>query len=132
MASGAEEDRAELIAWVPAALVFLGIVAVSLAPNWDSGLPGPKHPPRSAPWSGGAYFRLIPYPFFGRGVVAKLRATSWFMFYLHPWELDADEAPLPGMSAFRRVRAYAGRRRHDNVRRLRRSHDGAVAIGLYS
>jgi polysaccharide deacetylase family protein (PEP-CTERM system associated) len=66
--------------------------------------------PASLPWSGGAYFRLIPYPIFRRGVAAKLRATSWFMFYLHPWELDTEEVPPPGMPSSLRFRAYTGRR----------------------
>lgn len=74
--------------------------------------------PASLPWSGGAYFRLIPYPVFRRGVAAKLSATSWFMFYLHPWELDAEEVPPPGMPAFLRFRAYVGR--HRTRRDLRR------------
>jgi polysaccharide deacetylase family protein (PEP-CTERM system associated) len=74
--------------------------------------------PASLPWAGGAYFRLIPYPIFRRGVEAKLRATSWFMFYLHPWELDTQEVPPPGMPTFLRFRAYAGR--HRTRRDLRR------------
>jgi hypothetical protein len=67
--------------------------------------------PASLPWSGGAYFRLVPYPIFRRGVAAKLRAASWFMFYLHPWELDAEEVPPPGMPSSLRFRAYTGRHR---------------------
>jgi len=63
------------------------------------------------PWAGGAYFRLIPYPVFRLGVARRLRARSWFMFYLHPWELDAAETPPPNMPLALRLRAYAGRRR---------------------
>ncbi|HWO71108.1 MAG TPA: polysaccharide deacetylase family protein [Actinomycetota bacterium] len=77
--------------------------------------------PVSAPWSGGAYFRLIPYPVFRRGVAAVLRRSSWFMFYLHPWELDPEEVPPPGMPRSLRVRAYAGRARvARDLRRLLR------------
>lgn len=84
--------------------------------------------PLMVPWAGGAYFRLIPYSVFRRGVAKRLRSTSWFTFYLHPWELDAEETAPPGMSRSLRFRAYTGRAR---VRRdLRRlvSEFGSVRI----
>ena len=67
--------------------------------------------PLMVPWAGGAYFRLIPYPVFRRGVARQLRSTSWFTFYLHPWELDAEETAPPGMARSLRFRAYTGRPR---------------------
>jgi polysaccharide deacetylase family protein (PEP-CTERM system associated) len=71
------------------------------------------------PWSGGAYFRFIPYRLFRGGVAARLSRRSWFMFYLHPWELDPDEVPPPNLSYPRRLRSYAGRDRvRDDLRRL--------------
>jgi polysaccharide deacetylase family protein (PEP-CTERM system associated) len=71
------------------------------------------------PWSGGAYFRFIPYRVFRGGVAARLRRHSWFMFYLHSWELDQEETPPPNLSYLRRVRSYAGRRRmRADLRRL--------------
>jgi polysaccharide deacetylase family protein (PEP-CTERM system associated) len=71
------------------------------------------------PWSGGAYFRLIPYQLFRRGVSRRLRTQSWFMFYLHPWELDPAEIPPPRLPALRRIRSYAGRDRMSiDLRRL--------------
>ncbi len=75
--------------------------------------------PLMVPWAGGAYFRLIPYWVYRRGVAKQLRSTSWFTFYLHPWELDAEETAPPGMSRSLRFRAYTGRARvrHD-LRRL--------------
>jgi polysaccharide deacetylase family protein (PEP-CTERM system associated) len=63
------------------------------------------------PWSGGAYFRILPYPVFRVGVRKQLHARSWFMFYLHPWELDDRETPPPAMPAHQRLRAYSGRAR---------------------
>jgi polysaccharide deacetylase family protein (PEP-CTERM system associated) len=63
------------------------------------------------PWAGGAYFRFIPYGLFRRGVARRLRRDSWFMFYLHPWELDDEEPTPPNLVRLRRVRAYAGRPR---------------------
>ena len=75
--------------------------------------------PLMVPWAGGAYFRLIPYPVFRRGVAKRLRSTSWFTFYLHPWELDAEEAAPAGMARSLRFRAYTGRRRvKRDLRRL--------------
>jgi polysaccharide deacetylase family protein (PEP-CTERM system associated) len=71
------------------------------------------------PWSGGAYFRFIPYRLFRGGVAVRLRRRSWFMFYLHSWELDPDETPPPNLSYPRRVRSYAGRdRMRADLRRL--------------
>ena len=73
----------------------------------------------AVPWSGGAYFRAIPYPVFRAGVARRLRRESWFMFYLHPWELDDGEVAPPGLPYARRMRSYAGRRRvPGDLRRL--------------
>jgi polysaccharide deacetylase family protein (PEP-CTERM system associated) len=73
----------------------------------------------AVPWSGGAYFRLIPYRAFRLGVSRRLRQRAWFMFYFHPWELDAEEAPPANMPITLRLRAYSGRRRTPaDLRRL--------------
>lgn len=75
--------------------------------------------PLALPWSGGAYFRVIPYRMFRLGVARTLRTRSWFMFYFHPWELDAEEAPPAGLPTIPRLRGYAGRRRmRSDLRRL--------------
>ncbi len=75
--------------------------------------------PVSVPWAGGAYFRLMPYEVFRWGVVRRLEARSWFMFYFHPWELDAEEIPPPGMPPLRKLRAYGQRSRmRRDLRRL--------------
>jgi hypothetical protein len=73
----------------------------------------------SLPWAGGGYFRVLPYPLFRWGVRKRLRATSWFLFYLHPWELDDREPPPSGMPRQLKFRAYVGRgRMRRDVRRL--------------
>ena len=75
--------------------------------------------PAMVPWAGGAYFRLIPYPVFRRGVAERLRSLPLFTFYFHPWELDPDEVAPPGMTRSLRFRAYTGRRRmRRDLRRL--------------
>ena len=71
------------------------------------------------PWGGGGYFRLLPYPAFRWGVRRRLSSSELFMFYLHPWELDDQEAPPAGLSRKLRFRAYVGRTRmRRDVRRL--------------
>jgi polysaccharide deacetylase family protein (PEP-CTERM system associated) len=67
--------------------------------------------PVALPWSGGGYFRLIPYRAFRWGVARRLASHRWFLFYFHPWELDAHETPPRGLSAPLRFRAYVGRGR---------------------
>jgi len=75
--------------------------------------------PCVVPWSGGGYFRAIPFRVFRWGVAKRLRAQSWFMFYFHPWELDSEEVPPRGMPRLLRRRAYGGRgRMRRDLRRL--------------
>jgi len=75
--------------------------------------------PCVVPWSGGGYFRAIPFRVFRWGVAKRLRAQSWFMFYFHPWELDSEEVPPRGMPRLLKRRAYGGRgRMRRDLRRL--------------
>lgn len=77
--------------------------------------------PLALPWSGGGYFRLIPYPVFRWGVERRLGSRAWFLFYFHPWELDAHEQPPARLSGLARFRAYVGRgRMRTDLRRLLR------------
>lgn len=55
------------------------------------------------PWGGGGYFRLIPYPIFKRGVAKILRTGTPYVFYIHPWEIDAGQ---PRMSGLKRSHAF--------------------------
>jgi len=43
------------------------------------------------PWGGGAYFRIIPFPIFKRGVENILKNENAYLFYMHPWEIDPDQ-----------------------------------------
>lgn len=43
------------------------------------------------PISGGGYFRLYPYWFSRQGLMSVNKAGHNAMFYLHPWEIDADQ-----------------------------------------
>lgn len=74
---------------------------------------------RNWPASGGGYFRLLPYA-----------VSHWLMrrvnqhdrqpviFYLHPWEIDADQPRVSGTSAKTRFRHYVNLRYTEG--RLRR------------
>jgi polysaccharide deacetylase family protein (PEP-CTERM system associated) len=65
--------------------------------------------PLALPWAGGGYFRLIPYRLYRWGVARTLNGPGSFMFYFHPWELDAEEVPPPNLPRFMKFRAYVGR-----------------------
>lgn len=54
---------------------------------------------RGIPWGGGGYFRLAPYGLWIRGVRAILRSGRPYVFYIHPWEIDAGQPRVSGMKA---------------------------------
>lgn len=58
------------------------------------------------PVSGGGYFRLLPYWFTRRGLRSiNEREGNPFTFYLHPWEIDADQ-PRVKVNLLSRFRHY--------------------------
>ncbi len=58
------------------------------------------------PWAGGGYFRLIPYRVFRHGVRRILRSGRPYVFYIHPWELDAGQPRVRGLKGSERFRHY--------------------------
>jgi hypothetical protein len=58
------------------------------------------------PWGGGAYFRLIPFTPFKMGVRYLLKKEGAYLFYLHPWEIDARQPVVREASRFLRFRHY--------------------------
>jgi hypothetical protein len=58
------------------------------------------------PWGGGAYFRLIPYSFFKHGVQSILKRDEAYAFYIHPWELDAEQPRVKAVSYRYKFRHY--------------------------
>jgi polysaccharide deacetylase family protein (PEP-CTERM system associated) len=66
---------------------------------------------RGVPWGGGGYFRLMPYALFRRGVGRILRSGRPYVFYTHPWEIDADQPRVGGLPLSYRFRHYVGLRR---------------------
>lgn len=70
------------------------------------------------PIGGGGYFRLLPYVWTQRGIRHVNRVEKEpAIFYLHPWEIDADQPRLSG-SLGARVRHY--RNLHKTIARLER------------
>jgi len=58
------------------------------------------------PWSGGGYFRLLPYRVFRQGIRQILARYGVFHFYIHPWEVDADPPRLPDLKPIYHFRRY--------------------------
>jgi len=72
-----------------------------------------EHPPSVAqlfgkriPFSGGFFFRVIPYPFIKLGIRQYNRAGHPAIVYLHPWEIDVEQ-PRLDVDAKRRFILYA-------------------------
>lgn len=62
---------------------------------------------RNLPCSGGGWFRQLPYPAYRLLFAAAARASRRpGIFYLHPWEIDADQPRIPGIDAATRLRHY--------------------------
>jgi polysaccharide deacetylase family protein (PEP-CTERM system associated) len=66
---------------------------------------------RGIPWGGGGYFRLVPYLLWIEGVRAILRSGMPYIFYIHPWEIDAEQPRVPGIKATYRFRQRVNLRR---------------------
>jgi polysaccharide deacetylase family protein (PEP-CTERM system associated) len=63
---------------------------------------------RGFPWGGGAYFRIIPYVLFRRGVARILAGGRPYVFYIHPWEIDPEQPRPANVSWAHRFRHYVG------------------------
>ena len=58
------------------------------------------------PWGGGAYFRIIPYRLFRRGVQSILKKDGAYVFYMHPWEVDPEQPKVNQASFSLKFRHY--------------------------
>jgi polysaccharide deacetylase family protein (PEP-CTERM system associated) len=57
------------------------------------------------PWSGGGYFRLLPYPVYRCGLRRMLlREQRPGIFYFHPWEIDPNQPRVARCSVLSRMR----------------------------
>jgi polysaccharide deacetylase family protein (PEP-CTERM system associated) len=61
---------------------------------------------RGIPWGGGGYFRLFPYWLFRRGVRKIIEADQPYVFYIHPWEIDAGQPRVKGLRKTHYFRHY--------------------------
>lgn len=55
-------------------------------------------------FSGGGYFRLLPYP----TIKALTRRSRYVMTYFHPRDFDAGQPMIPGLSRTRQFKSYYG------------------------
>ena len=75
---------------------------------------------RNWPASGGGYFRLMPYPM-SRWLLQRVNRVDGepAIFYFHPWEIDAGQPRIAGISAKTRFRHYVNIHRMENrIKRL--------------
>ena len=73
--------------------------------------------PVNLPVGGGGYFRILPYSWTQWGIARLNRERHAAVFYLHPWEIDANQ-PRLAAGALGRFRHY--RNLDQTERRLRR------------
>ncbi|MBS1229926.1 MAG: polysaccharide deactylase family protein locus subfamily [Proteobacteria bacterium] len=82
---------------------------------------------RNWPASGGGYFRLLPYAV-SRWLLNHVNASDRqpAVFYFHPWEIDAAQPRVAGISAKARFRHYLNLQRTEaRIRRLLADFDWA-------
>lgn len=58
------------------------------------------------PWSGGLYFRLIPYQIFKSGIKKIIKQKGSYVFYIHPWEFDPDQPKVKNIKLNYKLRHY--------------------------
>jgi len=61
---------------------------------------------RTLPLSGGGYFRLLPYGIFRQGLRHILTNQGYYLFYLHPWEIDPGQPRVTAADRLSRFRHY--------------------------
>ena len=61
---------------------------------------------KGLPWAGGGYFRLLPHALFKAGVKKILKNKQPYIFYIHPWEIDAGQPRIRGMGRQYTFRHY--------------------------
>ena len=59
------------------------------------------------PWSGGLYFRLIPYEIFKRGISKIIKQKGIYVFYIHPWEFDPEQPKINNIKLNYKLRHYS-------------------------
>jgi polysaccharide deacetylase family protein (PEP-CTERM system associated) len=85
----------------PGAMVYLADCGLSEIP-----ISNLRVGSRFVPWGGGGYFRFWPPALFRWGVTRILRQDGFYLFYLHPWELDSTQPRVREISPLARYRHY--------------------------
>jgi polysaccharide deacetylase family protein (PEP-CTERM system associated) len=65
---------------------------------------------QNIPCAGGGYFRLLPYWTSQRNLYRVNATHEPCIFYIHPWEIDAGQPRVPGLSLRNRLRHYTNLR----------------------
>lgn len=60
----------------------------------------------TVPCCGGGYFRLFPYAVTRYGIQQCNRESRPAVFYVHPWEIDAQQPRVKNIKPFKRFRHY--------------------------
>lgn len=63
------------------------------------------------PWSGGFYFRFIPYQIFKVGINKILKDKGIYIFYIHPWEFDPKQPKVKNINFQYKFRHYTNLKR---------------------
>ena len=80
---------------------------------------------RTLPWSGGGYFRLLPYKVFRQGLRNILSKHGHYLFYLHPWEIDDEQPRVLAANRLSRFRHYCNlKTTYKKLENLLRDHSG--------
>lgn len=58
------------------------------------------------PAGGGAYFRIFPLSLFKMLVNYILKTRGWYLFYMHPWEIDPHQPKVSSLSKNHKFRHY--------------------------
>ncbi|GAB6162457.1 DUF3473 domain-containing protein [Desulfothermus naphthae] len=58
------------------------------------------------PAGGGTYFRIFPLFLFQLLVQFILKQKGWYLFYMHPWEIDPGQPKIAALSLNHRFRHY--------------------------
>jgi polysaccharide deacetylase family protein (PEP-CTERM system associated) len=78
---------------------------------------------KTLPWSGGGYFRLFPYSLFRQGVHNILSKQDYYLFYLHPWEIDSGQPRVSEAGRLLRFRHYCNlKTTYKKLQRMLRDH----------
>lgn len=74
------------------------------------------------PWSGGFYFRFIPYRIFKSGIDKILKDKGIYIFYIHPWEFDPKQPRVANINLQYKFRHYTNLKKTES-KFIRLLHD---------